>query len=223
MTTTTATLDIITPQPPEWLIRTTKDLFAPAPEVRDFVQEYFLNEQSELFNEDHSHLRYAEIGYLWTNQTCEQKQKRVAGMAALPTIQGNKWMKGIFNRQLESWFGDWFSGDELNLDFIIILDAMLVSEYRPLQFCGLVDHELYHCAQKRDRYGELMFDEETGLPRLALQGHDVEEFVGIMRRYGIEACAGQTREFIEASQRKPIFSDEDIREIVCGNCLALKA
>lgn len=217
----TAELQVITPKPPEWMVQTKKDLFVPAPEVRDFAREYLLNDESELFNEDHWHLRQANIGYLWTNQTCEQKQKRVAGMAALPTIQGNKWMKSIFSQQLESWFGAWFPGGEvgaeLDLDFIIILDAMLVWEYKPLQFCGLLDHELYHCAHKKDSYGELAFDDETGLPKLALQGHDTEQFIGVVRRYGMDAA--NVRELVEAANRPPLFSEQDIQQIVCGTCL----
>lgn len=212
---TTAELLSVIPKPPNAVTQTIASVFAPAPEISLFVKNHFLNESSELYNPDHEHLQSANIGFLWTNVELMQKQKAVAAMATMPQVQGNKWMRGIFETQIETWFGD-----DSTLDFLIIIDARY-AEISPASFCALVEHELYHCAQKIGKYGEPLFDDETNLPKFAIAGHDVEEFVGIMERYGVDACAGKSKEFVAAAKKKPLFTDVDVSAI-CGTCLGLK-
>jgi hypothetical protein len=56
-------------------------------------------------------------------------------------------------------------------------------------FCALVEHELSHCGQERDEFGMPRFKKSTGMPAFCMRGHDVEEFVGVVRRYGADAPA----------------------------------
>jgi hypothetical protein len=86
-------------------------------------------------------------------------------------------------------------------------------------FCALVEHELYHCGQQRNEFGGPKFN-SMGLPIFGINGHDVEEFVGIVRRYGVGAAAGQTLALVEAAQRGPEISKATITA-ACGSCRAL--
>lgn len=52
------------------------------------------------------------------------------------------------------------------------------------------------------------------MPKLGIRGHDVEEFVGIVRRYG----AGDTAKFVAAAQRAPEVGHADIAR-ACGTCI----
>jgi len=44
---------------------------------------------------------------------------------------------------------------------------------------------------ERDAFGAPKFKKSTGLPSFTLRGHDVEEFVGVVRRYGAAAAGVQ--------------------------------
>ena len=63
--------------------------------------------------------------------------------------------------------------------------------------------------------GEPKFDRLTGGPLFAIQGHDVEEFTGVVRRYGATTLA--LREMMAAAKEKPAIADEPIN-IACGTC-----
>lgn len=85
-----------------------------------------------------------------------------------------------------------------------------------VNFCALVEHELYHCAQAVDEFGSPKFNAITERPIFAIKGHDIEEFVGVVRRYGIGTVANG-KEFIEAAAREAEIAQADISQ-VCGNC-----
>ncbi len=201
------------PKPPENLINAFVEDFLPAPEIGEFVKNTFLNETSELFNESHTHLLQAEIGYLWTNAENVRQMRFVAATAEIPKppMQSSAWTKARYNHQLRQWFGT----DKL--DFLLTFDARYMNDCEDINFLSTIDHELYHCAQKRDEFGGLRFNDETGKPIYGLLGHDVEEFVGIVRRYGASAGAGQTKELVEAAASAPLIGAADIKR-VCGNC-----
>jgi hypothetical protein len=80
-----------------------------------------------------------------------------------------------------------------------------------------VEHELYHIAQRTDEFGAPAFTQD-GYPKLGLRGHDVEEFVGIVRRYGAGAGAGDTAKLVAAAQRDPEIGALNIAQ-ACGTCL----
>ncbi|HEX8289801.1 MAG TPA: putative metallopeptidase [Pyrinomonadaceae bacterium] len=200
------------PRPPELLIEEYVgiDYFVPSPELDLWVRKTFLNPMSELYNPEHEHLSKAHIGYLWTNVPNKKAGMIVAATAEIPFFRGNAWQKHRQIMQMQEWFGD-------IPDFVITFDAALANSATDLQFCARTEHELYHCVQAVDRYGSPMFHGETDQPKFALKGHDVEEHVGVMRRYGPAGCAGETLAFIEASKNEPEIGIAEILG-VCGTC-----
>ncbi len=191
--------------PENWTVH-----FMPAPEVLEWIGETFLNEDSRLYNEEHKHLKQAQLGVLWTVVPYTRQMHRVAGTAEMPAFRCSAWQKARQEQQLTEWF------DQVP-DFLITLDASYASQASDAQFCALVEHELYHCGQSHDAYGQPRFSKESGLPVFAMRGHDVEEFVGIVRRYGVGAAAGQTAVLVEASKKAPEVARIDILR-ACGTC-----
>lgn len=49
----------------------------------------------------------------------------------------------------------------------------------------MLEHELYHIGVERDEDDEMIFSSSTGLPKHYLAGHDVEEFIGVTKRWGL--------------------------------------
>jgi hypothetical protein len=80
---------------------------------------------------------------------------------------------------------------------------------------ALVEHELYHAGHARDEYGLPKFRRD-GSPAFRLRGHDVEEFVGVVRRYGAEAAGVSA--LVDAAAGRPEVAAAHIAE-ACGNCL----
>lgn len=200
------------PRPPELLIEEYVgiDYFVPAPELDLWVRNTFLRGNSPLFNEDHLHLFDAHVGYLWTNVPNVSKGREVAGTAEMPFFRGAAWQKGRQYMQLQEWFGE-------VPNFIVTLAAPYCQTASDAQFCALVEHELYHCAQKTDQDGEPLFNAITERPIWAMREHDVTEFVGVVDRYGIGVVANG-REFVAAAQSEPNICAVDIASM-CGNCV----
>lgn len=200
------------PYPPELLIEEYCgiDYFVPSPELDLWVRNTFLRDSSPLFNEEHIHLLDAHIGYLWTNVPNVSKMRGVAGMAEYPFFRGNAWQKHRQIMQMQEWFGD-------VPNFVITLDAKFCLHAEDAQFLALLEHELYHCAQKKDENGEPLFNLLTERPVFAMREHDVTEFVGVVRRYGIGVVANG-REFVAAANNEPEIAAVDIAQ-VCGNCV----
>ncbi|WP_265733650.1 putative metallopeptidase, partial [Acinetobacter baumannii] len=65
------------------------------------------------------------------------------------------------------------------------------------EFCALLEHELYHIGVERDEDGEMIFSSSTGLPKHYLAGHDVEEFVGVTKRWG---ASQSVKRIVEAAK-----------------------
>lgn len=201
------------PYPPESLLDGEGDLilggFVPAPDVGVWVDEHIIDEMGQLFNEDHKHLKDAQIGFLWTNITYVKQMNRVAGTAEIPMFRCGAWQKGRQEQQLREWFG-------CVPDFLITLDAAYASRASDAVWAALIEHELYHCGQERDAFGAPKFTRE-GLPKFCIRGHDVEEFVGIVRRYGAGNAAGATARLVEAAKKSPEVAAVDIAR-ACGTC-----
>jgi hypothetical protein len=153
--------------------------FLPAPDVLAWLKATFLDPDSQLFNQDHEHLGSADLGILWTNVANAKQMRSVVGQAEMPVSRGGRWAKARADIQLEAWFG-------MVPDFVITLDATYCAQAPDDQWCALVEHELYHCGQDRDEFGLPKFT-KLGKPVFAMRGHDIEEFVGVARRYGMEA------------------------------------
>jgi hypothetical protein len=183
--------------------------FGPAPELETWLRSTFIDEGAPLQNEDHFHLRFAEIGVLWTSIENSRHARRVVAQAERgePTAMG-KWAKARAELQICGWFGD-------VPDFILTFDAGYAAVCSDAQWCALCEHELSHCGVERDAFGAPKFRKSTGLPAFALVGHDVEEFVGVVRRYG--AAAAGVQAMIDAATQGPTIAAADI-DFACGNC-----
>jgi hypothetical protein len=120
------------------------------------------------------------------------------------------WQRGRKEQQFQEWFGR-------IPEFLITLDADYARQASDLEWCALVEHELYHIGQRTDDYGQPAFSKD-GRPKLGIRGHDVEEFVGIVRRYGVGGAAGDTATLVEAANRAPEVGSVSIAH-ACGTCI----
>jgi putative metallopeptidase len=189
------------------------DKFIACPKTLEWIRATFLNQDSPLYNVEHDHLNSANIGVLWTNAENSRHMRTIVGTAELCMPPGslNKWGKARWWNQIEDWFGTRV------LDFIITLYAPYLAGASEIEQFAVPDHELYHCGQKRDAFGLPMFKKTTGKPVFGLRGHDVEEFVGIYRRYGYQAGAGDSIALVEAARRQPEIGAAKIAGM-CGTC-----
>lgn len=203
----------VRPSPPGSLLGL-EEVFAPAPDLLAWVREQIIEEGGHLHNPDHAHLKDAVIGFLWTNVGNTKNQRQILGQAEKPQYQGGKWQKARQEFQVRQWFGE-------IPDFIITIDAYWADQADDVAFCALVEHELYHCAQALDEYGEPKYDKQTGLPKYAIRGHDVEEFVGVVRRYGVGDPEGPLAELLMAVADGPQVARLNVAR-ACGTCM-LKA
>lgn len=99
--------------------------------------------------------------------------------------------------------------------FLITLAAGYCASCSDVEFCALVEHELYHVAQARDAFGAPAFNKDTGMPKLRIVAHDVEEFVGVVRRYGATA---DVRRLVAAASQTPAVPALNVAR-ACGCCL----
>lgn len=102
-------------------------------------------------------------------------------------------------------------------DFLITFDAENWFESGEAERLAIFEHELYHCAQAVDAFGMPRFSKMSGKPIFAMRGHDVEEFTGVVRRYGIGATGQDRVDFVEAAAAEPLISSARIRAM-CGTC-----
>ena len=112
---------------------------------------------------------------------------------------------------MRDWFGEVPA-------FIITLAADYCAHCSETDFCALIEHELYHMAQDTDQYGEPAFTKE-GVPKLKLRGHDVEEFVGVVRRYG---ASPDVQALVDAANSPAEVGKLNIAR-ACGTCLLKSA
>jgi len=192
----------------------------PCPEVGEWARQVFLDSDSPLYNSDHEHLGGVvseddedpytpTIGWLWTNVENNKGGRRIIGTAQIGEPQGGTpWHKARQYEQLARWFG-------VIPDFVITLDAVFMSTASLGTCCALIEHELYHCAQKRDQWGSVVFDRD-GRPVWTMRPHDVEEFTGVVRRYGVNA-ATVSEEFADAIRSGPLFPEVQLSGL-CGVC-----
>jgi hypothetical protein len=99
--------------------------------------------------------------------------------------------------------------------YLITIDGGFCDKANVSDFCALIEHELYHIGVERDEDGEMLFSSSTGLPKHYLAGHDVEEFIGVVKRWG---PSKSVKRLVEAAKNPPFVSDLDISRC-CGNCV----
>ena len=195
------------PLPPFQLIEADDIQFAAAVEIIEWARDTFIADDASLRNDDHRHLNHATIGALWTNVPNGPAGRSVIGQAERGLPPAGKWLRARIERQILDWFGD-------VPDFILTFDAHYASQCGDAEFCALVEHELYHCGQERDMFGQPKF-RKSGLPAFTIRGHDVEEFVGVVRRYGADAAG--VRALIDAANKGPEIANVHIAQ-ACGTC-----
>jgi len=199
------------PRPPALLLEPAAfGEFLPAPELAAWIAETFIDPGGPLVNSDHAHLIGAQIGVLWTSEPARSKQLDIAATAEIPFFRGSAWVKARQEFQLREWF-------EAVPDFVLTFYAPYANAVDHATWCALVEHELYHCAQEIDRWGMPKFHRD-GSPKYAIRGHDVEEFVGVVRRYGAGAAAGATELLVAAARKRPEVAEAQM-SAACGVCL----
>ncbi|WJN52114.1 putative metallopeptidase [Pseudomonas asiatica] len=199
------------PVPPTDLLDSPFLELRPAPEVWEWIQSEILADTGSIHNPEHGHLIDASIGVLWASSAFNKKGRSVLGQAEQLMIRAGGWQKARQEQQMRAWFGE-------EPAFLITLAGDYCAQCSDAEFCALVEHELYHIAQATDEYGAPKFTQD-GLPKLYLRGHDVEEFVGVVRRYGANEGVQQ---LIDAASRPPEVAKINISR-ACGTCLLKSA
>jgi len=195
------------PKPPASMTDALADMFMPAPEVLAWVKTNIFAEDGLIFNKDHSHLEFADIAFLWAAGGYKKQGRTVLGQCEEVTFRCGAWQKGRQEQQMRHWFGS-------VPDYLITLDAMYALECSDADFCALVEHELYHIGHELNDIGMPAFTRE-GFPKLAMRGHDVEEFTGVVRRYG---ASPDVAKMVEAANKPPEVAKLNIAR-ACGTCL----
>lgn len=184
--------------------------FVPAPEVLAWVKEQVLTEGGDLFNEDHRHLEFVDIAFLWAAGGFEKQMRRIIGQTEEVAFRCSAWQRGRQEQQMYEWFGR-------TPGYLITLDASYCLQCTDIEFCALVEHQLYHIGQKRDGFNAPKFTSE-GLPQVGIRAHDVEEFVGVVQRYGVGHPDGQIAKLVKAANSAPTVGKLAIAQ-ACGTCM----
>lgn len=161
-----------------------------------------------LHNPDHAHLQDADLAFLWAAESFGKAGRTVLGQAEQVMFRAGGWQKARQEQQMVEWFGR-------VPDFLITLAADYCASCSDVEFCALVEHELYHVAQARDAFGAPAFNKDTGMPKLRIVAHDVEEFVGVVRRYG---ATPDVRRLVAAASQAPEMPALNIAR-ACGCCM----
>lgn len=198
------------PMPPTEFADPLSNRYLPAPEVLKWARATILTDGGALYNEDHVHLEYVDVQFLWAPMGFVKAGCTVLGQCEEVTFRCGPWQKGRQQQQMVDWFG-------AVPDFLITLDASYCLTCSDAEFCALLEHELYHIAQEQDEFGVPAFN-KYGLPKLCISSHDVEEFVGVVRSYG---ASQDVQRIIDAAKTAPAVAKINIAR-ACGTCL-LKA
>lgn len=195
---------------------------APALDLEAWVRAELVEEGRPLTNYDHELLREYEprVGFLWVTEAYNRKGQRVLGTAQVGEPSGHAWARLQRAQQLAEWFGEVPA-------FVITLDAVRydyeVRRGRPQNALATVEHELYHCGQDAKADGSPRFDRD-GFPVWGIRPHDVEQFVGVVRRYGTDAA--RVHELVAAALHANAHGPEvgpAQLDGLCGTCLRLVA
>ncbi len=100
---------------------------------------------------------------MWAKGRFKKQGRYVVGQAEKIMINANGWKK---ERQEEQFY-QWFNALP---EYLITIDATYANKANDIDFCALIEHELYHIAHKKDKYGVPSYNRETGKPNLAIQG-----------------------------------------------------
>lgn len=176
-------------------------VLAPAPALLDWALTTFVLEDGTLRNEEHAHLEHADLCMLWASSGFGKQGRTVLGQAEQVMFRASGWQKARQEQQVVERFGRVPS-------FLITIDASYAATCSDNEFCALIEHELSHIGQERDDFGQPAFKRD-GTPKLAMRSHDVEEFVGVVRRYG---PSEDVLRLVEAAKNSPSCHASQSRE-----------
>ncbi|MDX7905192.1 putative metallopeptidase [Acinetobacter baumannii] len=211
-------MEQIRPFPPQELIDKAEEdeaiRLAPAPDLMNWIIKNFLTIGGPLHNPDHDHI--AELLHdneeflacAWASSACVTKKRMVLGQCEKVMFNQGGWKKARQEQQMRDWFG-------YVPTYLITIDASYCDQANDRDFCALIEHELYHIGVERDEDGEPLYSDMTGLPKHYLAGHDVEEFVGVVKRWGADESV---KRLLEVAKQAPFVSDVNISKC-CGTCL----
>ncbi|MFP0547904.1 putative metallopeptidase [Acinetobacter baumannii] len=211
-------MEQIRPFPPTDLIDQAEDeeaiRLAPAPDLKAWVVKNFLTIGAELHNPDHDHI--AELlhdndeflAFAWASSAAIQKKRMVLGKCEKLMFNQGGWTKARQEQQMRDWFG-------FVPIYLITIDASYCEKSNDRDFCALIEHELYHIGVERDGDGEIVYSDMTELPKHYLAAHDVEEFVGVVKRYG---ASENVKRLVEVAKQAPFVSEKNIAAC-CGTCV----
>ncbi|MCE6090479.1 hypothetical protein KR611_19400 [Acinetobacter baumannii] len=211
-------MDQITPFPPTDFIDQADEEEAirivPASDLKNWVVANFLTLGGPLHNPDHDHIAemlHDNEGFLasaWAATAYTRTKRMVLGQCEKVMFQQGGWKKARQEQQMRDWFG-------FVPIYLITIDASFCEKANDNEFCALFEHELYHIGVERDSDGEIIYSDHTGLPKHYLAGHDVEEFIGVVKRWGAN---DSVKRLVEVAKNPPFVSDLDISKC-CGNCV----
>jgi len=211
-------MDQIRPFPPQDLIDKAEEdeaiRLAPAPDLMNWMITNFLTIGGPLHNPDHDHIaellhdNEAFLACAWASSACVAKKRMVLGQCEKVMFNQGGWKKARQEQQMRDWFG-------YVPTYLITIDASFCEQATDRDFCALIEHELYHIGVERDQDGEPLYSDMTGLPKHYLAGHDVEEFVGVVKRWGADESV---KRLLEVAKQSPFVSDVNISKC-CGTCL----
>ncbi|HCA5020448.1 putative metallopeptidase [Acinetobacter baumannii] len=186
----------------------------PAPDLKKWVVANYLTIGGPLYNPDHDHIaellhdKEEFLAFVWASSACMAKKRMVLGQCEKVMFNQGGWKKARQEQQMRDWFG-------YVPEYLITIDASYCDQATDRDFCALIEHELYHIGVERDEDGDPLISEMTGLPKHYLAGHDVEEFVGVVKRWGADESV---KRLIEVAKQAPFVSDVNISKC-CGTCL----
>ena len=210
-------MEQIRPFPPTDLIEQAEEeeaiRLAPAVELKEWVIKNFLTIGGQLHNPDHDHISEllhddeTFLAFAWASSACQSKKRMVLGQCEKVMFNQGGWKKARQEQQMRDWFG-------CVPVYLITIDASFCEQASDHDFCALIEHELYHISHAKDEFGAPKFNKE-GQPVLKLRGHDVEEFVGVVRRYGASV---EVQEMIDAANKPAEVAHLNVAR-ACGTCL----
>lgn len=186
---------------------------APAPELKDWVVKSFLDTNSPLYNPDHDHITEmleaddTFLAFAWATSSFKSKQMMILGQCEKVMFNVGGWRKARQEQQMREWFG-------FIPTYLITLDASFCENATDRNFCALIEHELYHIGVQRGDDGEVIYSIQTGLPKHYLASHDVEEFFGVVKRWG---ASESVKRLVKIAQNPPFVPDLDVSKC-CGTC-----
>lgn len=201
------------PMPPEsFLLNESETIdFMPAPELEQWILETFISEDGELYNEDHRHISPWPTDLfkvLWASSAFIKAERMVLGQCEKFSPMAGGWRKARQEKQMLDWFN-------CVPQYIITIDAQYATTASDTDFCALVEHELYHLGAKRDEEGEYIVSASTGEYKYYLRPHDVEEFHGVVQRYG---ASPDVQKMVQLANDGPTIGKAKIAH-ACGTCI----